>query len=297
VVVAYRFIVVPSHHPLPDLEGQILALRYSVGQFWLLATQEPGWMSLSAVLLAIVGAAAMAVRRPLLLARVIGTLLVTFGVAGRIFLPDELLGARYFLFTIPVFLIASGYGFETLLAPVPERFRRVAAVVGLVLLGTWSGLAARSAYGVRYAFQDEYAFLRDALAQLPDQCAVYQVGMRPAELSRDLDCCLDVRRSPLVLDFPSLQFRELPDDAASVFEPPGCAAYYESIACEITDDPNDPAVHDRADRAADYFHQRCAQARGWGRLEPVAETTTSPLATVNFFHGRRPHAGLYRWTP
>jgi len=54
-------------------------------------------------------------------------------------------------------------------------------------------------------------------------------------------------------------------------------------------------VHDRADKAAEYLQRRCAEVRRTGQLEAIAEVTTSPRATVNFFHGKRPHAGLYRW--
>ena len=150
---------------------------------------------------------------------------------------------------------------------------------------------------MRYAFQDEYTFARRAFASLPDACTVYAVPVRSARFPLDLDCCLDIRRSPLALEFPHLEFRELPEATASVFENGGCVAYYESIACQIADDPNDPTVHARADGTADYLQHRCAEVRQLGRLEPLAEITTSPHATVDFFRRRRPHAGLYRWTP
>jgi hypothetical protein len=254
-------------------------------------------MSLSAVLLAIAGVAVMAVRRPMLLARISVTLLLAFVVLGRLFLPDELLAARYFLFTIPIFLIASGQGFEALVAVVPRRYRGAATAVGIVCLGVWSGVAARAAYGVRYAFQDEYTFARRALSQLPAGCTVYEVAIRNDAFPRDLDCCLQIRRSPLVLDFPQLRFKDLPDSLALVFEEPGCIAYYESVACRIEDDPSDPSTHARAEKAADYLHHRCEEVRRLGRLVPIAEVTTSARATSNLFHGRRPHAGLYRWAP
>jgi MFS family permease len=297
VVSAYVGIALPSHHPMPEPSAQLFALRVFIPELWRLATGDPPWVSLPAVLLAIAGVAAMAVRRPRLLVRIAATLALGFGAMGRTFLPDELVGARYFLFTIPIFLIASGQGFEAVLALVPARARAAVAASGIVGIGLWSGLAARPAYQARFAFQDEYTFLRGALARLPAGCTVFAVPMRADAFPRDLDCCLDLPRSPLVLDYPRLEFRSLPDALASVFESPGCAAYYESIACEIRDDPNDPSVHDRADRAADYLQQRCSEVRHVGRLETLAEVTTSPRATVNFFHGKRPHAGLYRWTP
>jgi len=294
---AYWCIALPSQHPMPELAGQLFVLRSFIPQFWLLATKDPTWISLSAVLLAIPGVAAMAVRRPLLLLRVFLTVGGAFVALGRSFLPDELLSARYFLFTIPVFLIVSGQGFTALLTPIPSRFRNAVAAAGIVSLGAWTGCAAQTAYRVRYAFQDEYAFGRDALTRLPPGCTVYAVLLRSDSFPRDLDCCLDVPRSPLILDFPQLQFRYLPDTVASVFDGPGCVAYYESIACQITDDPHDLAVHDRSDRAAEYLRRRCTAARSLGQLEALAEGTTSPRATVNFFHGKRPHVGLYRWTP
>lgn len=294
---AYGFIALPSKHPMPEWTARIFVLRTLVPEVWHLATTDPAWMSLSAVLLAAAGAGAMAVRRPLLFARVTGSLVVAFGALGRSFVPDELVGARYFLFTIPIFLIASGQGFEALLGLAPRRYRAGAAALGIGVLGLWSGVAARPAYGVRYAFQDEYAFARRAAAQLPAGCVVYQLPIRVDSFPRDLDCCLDVRRSPLVLDFPQLRFRDVPDVPVSVFEDAGCVAYYEGVVCEIADDPTDPSVHAVADKAADSVHQRCAEVHRLGRLEPLSETTTSPRATVNFFHGKRPHAGLYRWTP
>lgn len=296
LAIAYRAIAIPARHPMPEAAGQLFALRYSAAQFWDLAANEPGWMSLSAVLLAIVGVVSMAVRRPLLLARVITTLLVAFGALGRLFLPDELLAARYFLFTIPVFLILSGYGFEALLTPVPQRYRAATAAAAISLLALWTGLAARQAYAVRYAFQDEYTFARRAMAALPPGCTVYQMPVRSEHFPFDLDCCLDLRRSPLVLDFPHLWFRYVPDDTRSVFDGERCVAYYESIACEATEEgPDQVPARGNSEPAVEYLQQRCAAARSLGRLEPLAETTTSPRSTVNFFHGKPPRAVLYRW--
>jgi hypothetical protein len=294
LVTAHRGIVLPSHHPTPDWSGHLFALRYVVPQFWMLATAEPGWISLPSVLLAVPGVVAMAVRRPLLFLRVAGTGLLAFVVLGRTFLHDELLGARYFLFTIPILLIASGQGFEVLLALVPRRGRAVVAVGAIAALALWSGLAARSAYSARYAFQDEYTFARDALARLPAGCAVYQVPLRADALSHDVDCCLDLARSPLVLDFPTLRFGPLPADPATVFADSDCVAYYEGVACEITSASPSP---ERAREAAAFFQPRCAAIRRLGRLELLAETITSPRSTEHFFDARAPRTTLYRWTP
>lgn len=297
LVTTYRLIALPSHHPMPEWEGQLLALRHFIPQFWILATREPAWMSLSTVVLAIPGLLAMAVQRPLMLLRVAVTLLLAFVISGRLFLPDELLAARYFLFTIPIFLVVSGLGFEALLHLAPRRYRTVTAAIGIVVLGAWTAVAAQTAYATRYAFQDEYTFARAALAQLPAGCTVYQVPLRVDVLPRDLDCCLDIPRSPLRLEFPQLRFLYLPDDLATVFSESGCVAYYESIACEIADAADDASVHGVAEPAAAYFGKLCAQARRSGRLEAIAESTTSAHATVSFFRDKRPHVGLYRWSP
>ncbi|MBI3783599.1 MAG: hypothetical protein HY270_09370 [Deltaproteobacteria bacterium] len=294
--IVYRYVALPSHHPMPG-EGRLLVLRQLLPQYWQLATGEPAWMSLPAVLLAVLGAIVMLVRRPILLMRVAGTVVIAFVALARGFLPDELLGARYFLLTIAIFLIASGQGFEALLDIVPRRYRPGFAVAAMVVIGVWSAAAGRTAYAVRYAFQDEYTFLRQALAKLPDGCTVYAVPIRDEAFPVDLDCCLDMRRSPLVLDFPKLHFDELPQDPASIFAAASCVAYYESVSCSIVDDPQDRSVHGRAEKAVPFFQQRCAEAHQNGRLRLVAETTTSPRAVVDFFHGRPPAARLYRWTP
>jgi hypothetical protein len=222
---------------------------------------------------------------------------IAFVALARGFRPDELLGARYFLFTIAIFLIASGQGFEALLDFAPKKYRRIVATLGVVLLSGWSAVSGRAAYGARYAFQDEYTFLRQALRRLEDGCRVYQVPIRSNAFPVDIDCCLDIHRSPLVLDFPKLEFDDLPENEDSIFSEAKCVAYYEGAACALADDPNDPAVHGRAEKAAPYFQERCAKAHRIGRLEPLAEVTTSARATVDFFHGKSPPARLYRWNP
>ena len=292
----YQLIVLPSQHPQPDWRGHMFALRWVVPQFWLMATNDPAWMSPPAVVLALAGALAMAVRRPLLFVRVAGTVLLAFVAAGRTFMHDELVGARYFLFTIPIFLIASGYGFEAVLALAPRRLRPLTAAAGIAGLALWAGLTARPAYAARYAFQDEYAFARSALAQLPAACAVYQVAIRDDALPHDVDCCLDLPRSPLVLDFPALQFFDLPDDPAALSRQSSCVAYYESVACDIMPGPPDPLGYGFAAKAAAHFQDRCASVHRLGRLELIAHTTTSPRSTENFF-AQPPNARLYRWLP
>lgn len=297
VALAYHLIALPSRHPMPEAQARWMALAYFLPQFWILSTQAPGWIALSSVLLGLAGVAAMWRARRRLLLRVMLTLLGSFVALGHTFLADELVAARYFLFTIPIFLIVPGLGFEALLGAVPGRLHRPAAVTALLAVGLWSGWSARDAYAARYAFQDEYSFLRESLELLPHGCSVYQVPMRADALARDIDCCLDMRRSPLQLDFPQLSFSDLPEDPSAVLALGGCSAYYESAACSIADDRKDPSVHDRAATAEPFFRQRCAAVRAVGRLHLLRQTRVSPRATVNYFRGVSPHTALYRWTP
>lgn len=293
----YQLIALPSQHPIPDREWFRFALRYFIPQFWWLSTTDPGWISLSSVLLAGIGLVAMTVQRPLLFVRVATTLAVAFIVSGHTFMHDELVGARYFLFLIPVFLIASGYGFGALLAIVPRDRRVGAATAALLVLAAWTALAGRGAYAARYAFQDEYSFARTALAQLPSGCSVYQERIRADALPGDLDCCLDLARSPLVLDFPALRFLDLPDHRDAIFSESPCTAYYEGVACAIVPGPPDRSGHQFAQEAAAYFQPRCAAVHRRGRLTPVAEIATSSRTTRGLFADERPRVRLYRWTP
>lgn len=297
LLAAYHFIALPSQHPLPDWAWFRFALRYVVPQFWWLSTDEPGWISLSSVVLALIGALAMAVRRPLLFVRVAGTLFIAFVASGRTLMHDELVGTRYFLFTIPIFVIASGYGFGTLVAAAPRRFRPIVAIVGIGGLALWTGLAARAAYAARYTFQDEYTFARAALAQLPAECTVYQERIRADALPGDLDCCLDMPRSPLVLEFPALHFLDLPDNRDAISNDTPCTAYYEGAACAITPGPPDRSGHEFTEQASAYFQPRCAAVHAVGRLGLLAETTTSPRTTRGLFGDDGPRVRLYRWMP
>jgi len=161
--------------------------------------------------------------------------------------------------------------------------------VGLVVLGSWTAVASRSAYATRYAFQDEYSFARTALRALPPDCDVYQVPVRADPLPRDLDCCLDLPRSPVVLEFPRLRFQPMPPDAHAMLSGSGCVAYFEGIGCEIPLSENG-----LSGVAAEYFGARCHAARAEIPSPPVAETTTSARTTEGFFTTQPPHVRLYR---
>jgi hypothetical protein len=294
LAIVYWRIVIPAHHPMAEAGARGAMIGRVLPQFWVLARTPPHWVSLGAVLLGIVGAVRLAARRPLLLGGLAVLFYGSFVALGRGLESDELVGARYFLWLIPLALIPAGCGLDWILRPLPPRARTRVAPIALVALAFWAAVDGRAAYAARYAFQDEYSFARDALARLPDGCTVFAVPLRPAALLRDLDCCLDLHRSPLVLDFPRLRFRELPDDPARAFTSAGCVAYYESSACHLTD-PR-PQEFLGLDRTLAFFDATCGGVHRVGHLELLAEARVSPRATVNFFHGEGPPVRLYRWT-
>lgn len=294
-LVAYGLIALPSRHPMPDRTWFMFALRYFIPQFWWLSTSDPYWLSLSSVLLAGIGMVVMIIRRPLLFLRVAATVTAAFVISGHTFMHDELVGARYFLFLVPIFVIASGYGFAALLDLMPPRRRASVAIAGLLALALWTGFAARAAYAARYTFQDEYDFARAALAALPAGCTVYQERLRVDGLPGDPDCCLDVARSPLVLDFPQLQFTDLPDNRAAA-DASGCAAYYEGTACAIVPGSPERVGFEFARTVSAHFQPRCATVHQRQRLALIDETRASPRTTRGLFDAPPP-ARLYRWTP
>jgi len=181
--------------------------------------------------------------------------------------------------------------------PLPQRWQPGAVAAGMAGLTVWTALGARAPYRTRYAFEDEYAFARRALEQLPAGCTVFQIAVRADELPHDLDCCLDIPRSPLVLEFPALRFANLPDSGVPPWSGSACTAYYEGAACAITAGAPDRLGHDFAAKAAAYFQERCAAVHRLGRLELVAGGSTSPRTTNDLFPGEGPTVRLYRWTP
>src|SRR5262249_14175042 len=155
----------PAKHPAPERAAMLDALRETFPQYWWLARSEPHWFPITTVAFGAFGLLVMAVRRPWLLARTLLTLVLAFTLLAHDFTHDELVSARYFLFTIPIALIAAGFGFDALVQPLVQRLRTGRAwAIGAawLLLAGVSVLVSRHAYAARYAFQDEYSFVRDA---------------------------------------------------------------------------------------------------------------------------------------
>jgi hypothetical protein len=297
-VLAYVAIVRTSNHPSPELPMMAQALRDVFPQYLKLATQAPGWFPLCSVALTGLGVLVMLLKRPALLGCIVVSLLASFGLLGRSFLHDELVGARYFLFTIPMFLLPAGFAVDALAALTLDRLSRAWRLASTaVLLGAVGGVAliqALPAYRTSYAFQDEYLFARRALASLPDGCSVYELPIRNDQIEDDLDCCLDLPRSPLELAFPRLKFRALPTTApedVDLSQP--CVAYYESVMCRVEDSPT---LHDHWGKSIGYFHQRCGEVRSAGVFTPIEQATVSSRATNDFFRSAPPSVGLFHWS-
>ena len=307
---AYFYIVVPSNHPAPTVDDVLLALRDLFPQYPWLAFRWPHWFAPIAVMLAVPGLVGLLLRRPRLLACVVVTLVFTFVPLGRTLGRDELLGARYFLASLPVVLLLAAYGSTVVLELVWSGCRRLWRSRALPLtvprwaVLAWSvalagGLTASGwpAFQVTYTFQDEYRFLRKALAALPAGCQVLELPLRDAQaFDRDLDCCLDLARSPLRIAFPKLVFATLDP----VTGPPpiegsaACRSYYEGPACSMRRAPDLALTRGRAH---DAFTRRCADARRLGVLELLAQDTMSGRSTNDLFEGHRVPARLWRVSP
>jgi hypothetical protein len=279
-VLVYFAVVIPSHHPGPHLGDQVSALVMALPQFILLAVRSPWWWSPVALLLAVPGVMVMARQRRALLAAVGIYLLAAFGLVGRTFLYDELTGAHYFQTTIPMMLVPAAFGFEWL----RERVR-VPAWAALPMLLAATFVPALRAYRVRYTFQDEYRFLRGALAALPDGCSVVALPVRSASFERDPDCCLDVARSPLMLAYPRLRFVTVDQD---VVPTDGCVAYYRGAACSFQDTVGVRGHHAAAAR---YFARACALVADGA---PIADGEVTDHTADDLFAGRKPRVRLTR---
>jgi hypothetical protein len=262
---AWIAVVRPSHHPGPEPRAQLDALRTFVTQFFVLAWRHPRWVSPVTAALCVVGAARMARSRPRLLACVLLTLALAFVPLGRTLEHDALMGAHYFLAALAVFTLPAAYALTRPLA--------IAAASGLALA------LALPAYRTRYTCQAEYAFLRRALAALPDGCTVHTLPVRDVAFGRDLDCCVDTARSPLVLAYPRLQFVESADPLRSERAPRAgaCVAWYDGAACSLSPARAPPSY----DGALPIVRSRCDAMRriSWTTVARarVAAVTPDPL--------------------
>ncbi len=297
---AWFAIVGPSHHPHADGAEMLSTAIHLFSQYGRVATAHPYWYSPVAVVLALPGIVWLAFRRLRLLAALGLALACGFVPLGRQLTHDGLLGARYFLATLPFSLLPAGLGFAILLEAVYRRLaeRNTRAVRGLGLAAS-AGLfvtiagPAIPAYRYRYAFQDEYAELRKAVTVLPDGCVVASLPVRHASFGLDLDASLDLARSPLPLAHPQLRFITLPLDVSSVSNAAfSCMVYYETSACSIQFTAE---VQRRFQSAFARYRTACREMRNRVAPEPLWTREVSANATNDLFGGIPPRVSLLWW--
>jgi len=309
-LLTYDLVVQHSQHPGPTMRGIAQTARNLFWQYLDVGFAPPYWFSPAAVLLAAAGLPVMAFRRPRLLAGVLLTLVLCFVPLGRNLQHDGILGSRYFLLSIPVFLVMSGYGWEAV-RRIPARlfprgapawwgwFRLDQAVAAAWAVALLVALLppALTAYRATYAFQAEYRILRGALAEADPGCVVTQIPVR-AVGERDLDCCLDVPRTPLTAAFPDLEFRNLPDrihpdHLLDLTGNESCVYYYAGATCSLVRTGETKAVDLPA---MAWLEEYCGALRMPDGMEAVRRGEVPPVSTNPLFGQDPVPVTVYRWS-
>ena len=291
-VATWYLVVIPSKHPTPAPDAIWMTASMLLGQFWTASTAPPGWFSLTATLLGVVGAVHSAFKNRRMLLLITASLAICFVPLGRSLAADGLVGSRYFQAAIPIALVLSGLGFAAAASLVDLLSNRALrnrprvlqslqpwiAVVLALLLGGVVWREGRAARAFRYAFQDEYAFLRSATVELDEDCTVLQLPVRRGEFQRDLDCCLDAPRSPLLLARPNSRWRYLePGRGLSAAASDACVLYYEGAACSLADTAT---TRERNPVALRWFQEQCGPAREALGAKLIGEQTISSESTT-----------------
>lgn len=287
----YLDVVVPARHPRPDLTVILSHLPRILTQFAVLASTPPYYVSWLVVGLAALGAVVLLGRRPRVFAALAVFLIAAFAPVFGDLSREGVVTARYFLVVLALVAGMAGMGLS---ACIPRRWTAVAQAGTLAAVALISLALTQPALHHRTAFQDEYRFLRGALAELADGCQVVQVDLRPeVSAGQDLDCCLSMPTSPLVIAFPNLDFTAFQSQQrlTHFMDAGECLAYYHSSACSLDAGawPGTPY-----EPYADYFLEHCGlpTADGW---QPVREGRVSGYAFGLEFRESRPRVGLYRW--
>jgi hypothetical protein len=300
----YMLVVLPSEHPTPQWQDIQVMLTRFIGQYPELALNEPHWLSPVALFLAGLGAVYAAWHRRYLLASVVLFLFLAFVPMGRPLGGGEIMSARYFLATLPIYLVLTAIGFEQTLVWLgrvpwaPKLLTRTPwstlfCALALCAVAGVSTYWVSAAYERRFTFQDEYDFLRTHLAHLPDDCTVYQMSVRSRAYGQDLDCCLWARNSPLALAYPKLRFAELdPIGPLPTPAPGACAAYYEGAMCAMQETAQ---TKSRFKLAKEITTEQCETIRGQAALTPLARGEVSAYVPSKIYGGVRPKVTLYRW--
>ncbi len=278
-----RVAVVEQGTPMPHLAERLDALRAFVPGMRRLMFGHPGWIGPLVGSATLVGLLVGLRQRPLLTLTALATILtIPLGI-GRS--PYDFIMMRYYLPLLPLVTIFAALA----LAPLVRRRWVTPLLLGAVVLLAWP------AWQLRYTFQDEYAWLREQLQQQPADCTVAQIGVsHHRNFFLDLDCCLDLPRSPLVAALPGRQF-VLTDTAEELRATPGaCRLYYEGAVCALEETAE---LKQRNPQELKWFKRQCAELRQTPGLAPVAEAIVSPYAHTDAFAGKPVTVKLSRLAP
>jgi hypothetical protein len=272
--------VVEQGVPMPHKAERLQALHDFLPGMRRMLFALPGWIGPLVGVALLVGLLRGLRARPLLTLTAIATFLTIPAVIGRS--PYDFIMMRYYLPLLPILTLFAALGLEPLLR---REWVTPLLLVAIVALG-WP------AWHVRYAFQDEYDWLRTQLAQEPQACTVAQIGVgHKREFFHDLDCCLDLPRCPLVAELPRHTF-VLTDSVAELQAAPGqCKLYYEGSVCALQPTAD---LQARNPQELKWFKRQCAELRQMPGLMPMAESAVTSFAHTDAFGGKPVHVRLYR---
>ena len=114
---------------------------------------------------------------------------------------------------------------------------------------------------------------------------------RSRTLPRDVDCCLDLTRCPLVAELPGRTF-VLTDSAQELQAVPGaCRLYYEGSVCSLQATDDAQLLNSEEGK---WFKRACADVRQTPGLIPIAQAVMSPTSHTNAFSGKPVTVQLFR---
>jgi hypothetical protein len=300
----WELVVRPAGAPVPNAAERWRSaheLLVDLGLFRQFFDGAAGWFPAPVAYLLVPGAAVLLVRRPGLLAKILVTLALPQIALARFIDGEGLIGCRYFLPALPLLALLAAAPLGPLALPRGFASRpgvRLASAIAAAAAALATIAAAWPRYRYRYTYQEEYRFLRAALADAPRPGRVFHVAVHDDPAFRnDPDCCLSPGRSPLLLALPGVAFEPLEVDPGARPIPDADEAgayYYESAICSWgpteSTERRDPGV-------AAMVHARCARLAQDARLVLVASETVPARAAWPFFASADVRLRLFRLTP
>lgn len=275
--------VVEQGTPIPHAQERWDALRAFLPGMRRLLFGFPGWVGplVGAALLwgLLVGLA----RRPWLTLTAIATFMaIPLGI-GRS--PYDFILMRYFLPVLPVLTLFAALGFATVL----RRTWQIPLLLFAVVAVGWP------AWQLHYTFQDEYTWLDEQLQHHPPECTVAQIAVgHRHNFFRDVDCCLDLPRSPLVAEPGARKFVQADTPAELAAVPGQCVLYYEGAVCAMQATPE---VLGRNPQELKWFQRQCAEMRHAPGLELLNESEVSAFGHTDAFAGGPVRVRVWRRGP